>query len=225
MKANNTTKRKFTKRRLEGLRPPETPAEGRARMVLARKTLVQRKSFRKILTSFPNKLLSVSSTNIKNGLIKILTDGSLDKAIRSDFESRRAMLNCHLFFGETTLAHARIGIGVSNGRMELVIEQIQGHTTALREYRYFKEANLKSWNVALVQTLIDTAYESGFDRVLFRDIETSFDYKAPHVIREGETIKSTKIKMRALYRDTKAACDFTKDEWIGPAHYWMREFP
>jgi len=212
-------KRKLTKRRLS---PSETPAEGRTRLKLERKGLVQRTSLQRVFTSFSNKLKSVSGANIKNGRIEIPPFTTLSKF---DVSSKATMFNCHLFFKESPLGQARIGLGIRKGKKELVIEQIQGHTTFLGKYRDFKEVNQKAWNVSLVQSLIDTAYKSGFDRVLFRDIETSFDYEEPHVTRNGETVESVRRKMKALYTWTKKDCNFTKDQWIGPAHYWVREFP
>lgn len=214
--------RKLTKRKLN---PSETPAEGRIRLMNERRALVKRTRLGRMFSSFSKKLGKISHQFIKNGHISNSPEST---CIGLD-EQLMIIANSFLFFENQPLARARIMSGVRNGMKELVIDAIQGHTQYTSKFaskmKQFSDQNSRPWNVALVQSLIDTAYRAGFDRVLFRDIETSFDYKNPYITRKGETVESTRERMKSLYTWTKKDCGFTKDEWIGDAHYWVREFP
>jgi hypothetical protein len=121
--------------------------------------------------------------------------------------------------GDPPLAYSNVVVRKRDGKVEAVIQVIQGRGNEER-MREFREANGEHWNIFLANAIKDAAHESGFDRVLLRDVTTTQDYEHPFP-HEGKTVEETRELMRQLYTRTRKQCGFTKKE----GEYFVREFP
>ncbi len=198
-----------------------TPAERITELARARRKHVFNKPFVNIFRDFAAKIEQISKTNITGGSLTAKT---------GSYPYCRVILS-----GKSLeLASAQAKIERHEGKLELLIENIQGCTPFKEEYKQFMNENKNvPWNFALVRSMVSAAYKSGFDRVLFVDITSTNSYKYPVVHKDirKDTVRQI---MKQLYEKTRDACDFdsTKEEWReerNPAypktHYWVREFP
>jgi len=117
------------------------------------------------------------------------------------------------------IANSSVMVRKPGGRVEAVIEVLQGMGNA-GQMEKFRTATGEHWNIFLANAIKDAAYESGFNRVLLRDITTTKDYERPFMLR-GKTIAETRELMQQLYTRTRKQCGFTKRE----GDYFVREFP
>lgn len=193
----------------------EKPALRRARLQRARKKHVSNQQTHEVLQKFAKQLELLHNHPLKNWRVVCnLPDFSSEKTIWANVE---------LQYSGKKIANATIQSRMVNGKRELEIYEFQGTLNSAEQHAGFKKEGEKPWKTTLVQAIIDAAYWADFDRVLLRDITTTLSYKSPHVT-ENE-VKKVKTRMREQYLKVKQSCNLNKEEWRGPAHYWIREFP
>ncbi|MBI4052428.1 MAG: hypothetical protein HY394_00145 [Candidatus Diapherotrites archaeon] len=147
-------------------------------------------------------------------------------------------------FGRDILGVARIRFSEPDrlGRVAVLIDEFQGEGGSREAQRQnFRQKNGAPWNVVLVRSIIDAAYNAGFNRVLLQDPKTIEGYEFP-VPAQGVDLfedapalflpqaqAEVRTRMEKLYNWTKRDCDFSGEDWLEVGgkkrHYWVREFP
>ena len=197
----------------------KTPPERITELMRARRKYVFSRPFVDIVKDFAAKIEQISKTNINGGSLIVEAHS---------YPNCRVILKRKNFI----LASAEAEIKRHEGKLELIIENIQGWLPYKTEYKQFMKENKNvPWNFALVRSMVNAAYESDFDRVLFVDITSTTSYKHPVVHKDNRrttyNIATVRQVMKQLYEKTRAACDFdsTKEQWHNKTRYWIREFP
>lgn len=201
----------------KGARPKVQTARF-ARMLAARRRKVAKKNLRSVATGFIEKIKELPNI----GLACPKYPGLFFKE-EKEFAIRIGIKHKSRFLADSIITIRRF-----NGKLELGIENFQGIQGAdkSRYTEFMAENQGIPWNVALVSSIVKTAYESDFDRVLLRDITTTYDYDAPsNLLLTKRSAEDVRVAMKQLYTRTRKACDFTKEEWRGKTRYWVREFP
>ena len=190
----------------------ETPQQGRARIVLARRRFLSsktREAFRDLFTREMKRL----GKKLRNGRI-------------IKYEPIGNSLGFWILHKENWIGFLLADVTAEKGRLEVSIETIQGEGHK-NESDDFRAENKTHWNAALAGLAVESAYWNGFDRIKLRRPETLDGYQKPYVgggaIRPATEAEADRIRerMRQLYTRTRKECDFTKTE----GNYWVREFP
>jgi len=203
----------------------KTSPERFTELLFARRKKVAKKNLRSVANGFIKRMNGIS--DIKNGRLKshivfFRKNNEFELDISLERENRK-------------LADSRVTIRRFGGKLELEIGYFQGIWGAGKESytRFMAENQGIPWNVSLVGSIVKAAYKSDFDRVLLRDITTTYDYESPqNLVLSRRNADDVRNAMKQLYTRTRKACNFTKEEWRGKSEpgysktrYWIREFP
>ena len=186
----------------------ETPLEGLLRLREERDVLVWDTDVREW-----NRILRENMGRISGGLRDAqlsVVDCDPVRPLLIEEEPRQSKTMLVLESRGTKIAQADVVVRKREGGVEALIEEFQGMDSK-EGVDGFREDNNVHWNIFLVNTVKDAAYESGFSRVLLRDITTTENYEKPSTVaRPGVTPDEMRERMRQLYTRTRKECQFTQ---------------
>lgn len=185
------------------------------RLKRTREILVSHKKMPEVLKNFAHQFELLHNHPLKNWRIEC--------KLPEKISENSVWTNVELTYDGEKIANATICARIANKKLELEIYEVQGTLNSKEQHAGFKKEHNILWNKTLIQAIVDSAYWADFDRVKLRDITTTLSYKNPTVLTSE--IQKVKRRMREQNIKAKTDCNFTKEEWKGPAHYWIREFP
>ncbi|MBI4210577.1 MAG: hypothetical protein HY544_03680 [Candidatus Diapherotrites archaeon] len=207
---------------------PRLAALRRTRLIKRRERFVSKTGLKHLEGSL-FKQIGKAEANLKGAKLDCC---SLSELFANPDSGYKDMIAVSLHIGSSEFGNAAIQARLKKDpqrKLSLEIENLQGMPGDAHALSKFKDENGIVWNAYLTNVLTSAAYHSGFDRVLLRDITTTYDYQHPFVIvghtkmrqSEGPLAEKARKNMKQLYTRTAKECGFTKRE----GNYWVREFP
>ncbi len=127
---------------------------------------------------------------------------------------------------DVEIAHANVVVRNNDGKVELVIEEVQGRLPGQPQHARFVEKAGKDAKTAMFDMVLGAAYDGGFDRVLYKDAKADRNFERPFLLDiQGRPKKRGADEIRSIMK--KGFLNLAKRGSLNKREgdYAVRDFP